>query len=125
MNNLHTFDEFINEDWFNPFSPNKSEKNSNEMKIGQIVCLPSDMDNIIHVYQLVDPKNNKGIFIGNFKSNNNVWTFRISRYLDNKTSIIKNYRSLKDNERKMMNWYFYSKERIDELKKVTNLAPIL
>jgi hypothetical protein len=67
----------------------------------------------------------KGIFIVNFKSNNNVWTFRISRYLDNKTSIIKNYRSLKDNERKMMNWYFYSKERIDELKKVTNLAPIL
>jgi hypothetical protein len=58
MNNLHTFDEFINEDWFNPFSPNKSEKNSNEMKIGQIVCLPSDMDNIIHVYQLVDQKRN-------------------------------------------------------------------
>jgi len=125
MKNLHTFNEFINEDLFNLFNFKEDKKITREMKVGQIVCILSDKDSIIHVFQLIDPLLDKGIFIGNFKlSDENNWIFKISRYIKYDPNTIKRYRPLNMLEKKMIKWYFSSNEKIKNLTDITKIQPI-
>lgn len=124
MKNLHTFNEFVvNEDWFNFLKSDK--KITNDMKAGQIVCLPSTKSNIIHVFELVDPALDTAIFIGNFKlSDEKNWIFKTTIYLKYDPKVVKGYRPLNDIERKMIRWYFSTPDKIEKLKNITKIQPI-
>lgn len=126
MQNLHTFNEFINEDWFNFFNSPESKKIMSEMKAGQIVIVPSQMNNIIHVGQLIEPLQDKIVLIGNFKlSDDNDWVFKLARYLRNSPIITKDYRSLNEKEKKIISWYFSQPSKIETIKQLTKLKPII
>ena len=122
-NKIYNFEEFSRLEMFGFLTSDKSVKKvSNRMVIGQLVCVKSSMNNIIHVYQLSD--NDRGIFIGNLKRLDTLWVFKVTSNINSNEENIIDYRPLKYDEKKMVQWQLpYIKQ--EEIFKITKLPIIL